>query len=252
MLLSHLHQFIFLKPRKTAGTSIEILLSSFMGRDDVITPTNFYDELARLEYNATPRNFIATKPIEPITLERLRQISSAQAFTDFLNNNEEKYWRFYDHMAAAVVKSRVPPIVWDNYFKISMTRHPYEVIVSGAYYYQSNRILAGENISHSQLLSFIDQILDNTVITPYTIPNYSIYSINDKIVANHIIRHEHLEEDTQSLFMKLGLHTDKAIPRLKTQFRQDRRPAHEILSVEQKKRIYDLNRLEFEAFGYQP
>lgn len=231
---------------------MEILLSAFLDSNDIITPTNFHDEFTRLEYNATPRNFTGTKPIEPITAELLKKIPNSQAFNDFLNNNEQKYWRFYDHMAANVVRNRVPPIVWDNYYKISMTRHPYEVIVSGAYFYLGKRVLAGETISHSELLSVIDQILDDPTISSYTVPNYGIYSIDNKIVASHMIRHERLEEDTHALLAKLNLKTDLPIPRLKTQFRQDKRPAHEILSDEQKRRIYDINRFEFEAFGYQP
>jgi hypothetical protein len=38
MIISHEHKFIFVKTRKTAGTSIEIALSKFCGPDDVICP----------------------------------------------------------------------------------------------------------------------------------------------------------------------------------------------------------------------
>ena len=38
MLISHRHKFIFLKTQKTAGTSLEIALSAFLSKQDVITP----------------------------------------------------------------------------------------------------------------------------------------------------------------------------------------------------------------------
>ena len=37
MIASHQHRFIFLKTRKTAGTSVEIALSKVCGPDDIIT-----------------------------------------------------------------------------------------------------------------------------------------------------------------------------------------------------------------------
>ena len=36
MIISHKHQFIFIKTVKTAGTSIEVLLDSICGPDDVV------------------------------------------------------------------------------------------------------------------------------------------------------------------------------------------------------------------------
>ena len=38
MIISHKYKYIFFKTSKTAGTSIEISLSRFCGKDDVITP----------------------------------------------------------------------------------------------------------------------------------------------------------------------------------------------------------------------
>jgi hypothetical protein len=48
MIISHEHKFIFLKTKKTAGTSIELAVSQLCGPDDVITPLAMADEVLRL------------------------------------------------------------------------------------------------------------------------------------------------------------------------------------------------------------
>jgi hypothetical protein len=59
LIISHRHRFIFLKTRKTAGTSVEIALSRFCGPDDVIRRSPG-DEALRRELGypapATPRS----------------------------------------------------------------------------------------------------------------------------------------------------------------------------------------------------
>ena len=47
MIVSHEHRFIFLKTKKTAGTSLELALSQLCGPDDVITPVAETDEALR-------------------------------------------------------------------------------------------------------------------------------------------------------------------------------------------------------------
>ena len=59
MIISHDYKFIFLKNRKTAGTSIEIALSKFCGPNDVITPISPEDEATRKELGYRgPQNYL--------------------------------------------------------------------------------------------------------------------------------------------------------------------------------------------------
>ena len=50
VIASHQHRFIFLKTRKTAGTSVEIALSKVCGPDDIITEISPEDQAAWLGY----------------------------------------------------------------------------------------------------------------------------------------------------------------------------------------------------------
>jgi len=45
VIISHEHKFIFLKTKKTAGTSIELALSQLCGPDDIIAPITEGDEV---------------------------------------------------------------------------------------------------------------------------------------------------------------------------------------------------------------
>ena len=48
MIVSHEHKFIFLKTKKSGGTSIELALTELCGSDDVITPLTEIDEAKRV------------------------------------------------------------------------------------------------------------------------------------------------------------------------------------------------------------
>lgn len=57
MIISHRYRFIFLKTRKTGGTSVEIALSPFCSADDIITPIAPPDEALRASLGYPgPRN----------------------------------------------------------------------------------------------------------------------------------------------------------------------------------------------------
>ena len=47
MILSHKYKYIFIKSFKTASTSLEIALSRFCDKEDIITPIKNEDEIIR-------------------------------------------------------------------------------------------------------------------------------------------------------------------------------------------------------------
>lgn len=90
MIISHRHRFVFIKTMKTAGTSIEVLLSQLCGEDDVVTP------FGRPEAKHRPRNFQG----------------------------------FYNHMSAAEVRAAIGPELWNSYFTFCFERNPWDKAVS--------------------------------------------------------------------------------------------------------------------------
>ena len=134
MIVSHRHKFIFIKSRKTAGTSVEIALSRFCGDEDIVTP------------------------IRPETTEELEKMGfkgaqnyrlSPLQFTvhDWRERLRGKRPAFRDHLPAASIKKVLGDKVWNSYFKFSIERNPYDKAVSRYYWSaQTNRHCLRERV----------------------------------------------------------------------------------------------------------
>ncbi|MGB0723459.1 MAG: hypothetical protein ACPGU7_13795 [Gammaproteobacteria bacterium] len=90
MVISHRYRFIFVKTRKTAGTSIEVFLSGVCGAEDVFTPI-----------------------MPPVPGHRSRNDGG-----------------FRNHMGVAALRDRVDPEVWDGYLSFCVERNPWDKTLS--------------------------------------------------------------------------------------------------------------------------
>mgnify|MGYP003660132924 CR=1 FL=1 len=97
MIISHKHKFIFIHPPKCAGTSIEVSLASVCADDDIIGP---------------------------VTLEGLPD--------DYKHPNtfEETSGGIYNAMLAKEIKNYVGSDCWNEYFKFSVMRNPWDRSIS--------------------------------------------------------------------------------------------------------------------------
>ena len=214
MIASYSHNFIFLKTRKVGGTSLEIVLSSWCRDRDICSPVLPEDEELRQQMGGSARNF----------------------------SDAEGKVRFYHHMPAGEVKAELPDL-WSQAFKFSVDRHPYEKVVSRAWWNIGRR----NGNPDAELGPEIEK-----AIRRRSYLNHSIYMIDGRLAVDELWPYEQMWERLRELAGRLGLPAPVEQPRAKAQYRRDRTPAREALSVEQRERIYRDARVEFDLLGYEP
>jgi len=212
MIASYSHDFIFIKTRKTSGTSAEIVMSSWCGGRDVCTPISTEDEVIRREYGGAP-----------------------------MNHKYLGLTRFYNHMPAWKVRKRLPDL-WPRAFKFSVDRHPYEKAVSLAAYHLGRR---GE-YGIGDLRREVDRTIDRK-----TYLNAPLYMIDGKISLDKLLKFNDfwpwLREFAEERKLPIA-----GIPKAKSRFGagNDIYRSFE-LSQEQKRKIRDGASLEFDIFGWE-
>ncbi len=241
MIVSHKHKFIFLKTRKTAGTSLEIALSKFCGPDDILTPIDF-DEAMRLELTGKrPQNY--AKPLSRHSAGQFMRYLQTGARTPI----------YSEHMTAVDARKQLGDKIWNGYFKFTIVRNPFDRMLSRYFWSMKARPQHRQDWG----IETIDQFLRYRA--EYVNENWLIYSQGDRIVVDDTVRFEQFEADLARISERIGLdhniYDDMKGIRAKSDFRPAKdaaeRPA-ERLGPAQASIIGQLCIKEIEAFGYAP
>ena len=226
MLISHKYKFIFIKTRKTAGTSIEVYLSQFMGDDDIVTPISPSSE------RHTPKNYRGFfNPFgEPY------RWGWSHMFQRFL-----KCECFFNHMSASQVKSRVAPEVWEEYFKFTVERNPWDKTLS--HYHMINQRDFGGALE-----------LDAYLEAGSYCSDYSMYTDerSGELLVDRVLSFETLDHELGDVFQQLGIPYEGHLNVMeKSNYRTDKRNYHDIYTEAQIRRVGDIFRWEIEHFDYR-
>jgi len=228
VIVCHEHKFIFLKTRKTAGTSAEMLLSSFCGESDVITQFGVVDEKKRRDMGirASQNFYVPYRKFSPWDWARLC-IKFRRAY-------------MWEHMPAELVSQRLDKDVWNSYLKFGIERNPWDKAIS-LYYWRTHEMNPRPSIS--DFLRTVDRT---------TLSNYGIYSIRGEIVVDRILQFARLEEELTSVASDLGISDDQLVlPKAKTGYRRSKRSYRELLCDEDRQLIASVCSREIEKFGYE-
>ncbi|MFB7763637.1 hypothetical protein [Streptomyces xiamenensis] len=191
MIVLHGPKLIFVRTRKTAGTSVEIALSRHAGPTDIITSLSPRDEALRAQYGGRPPQ----NHLHP----------GAPATPDPVAPGPGPGVRWYNHMPAAHIKEALGD-TWQNYLTVCLERSPYEKVVS--LYYHRHRAEPRPGIEE-----FIDSGEFRDAL------NWPLYTGADgEVLVDVVIRHEQLAEGLGSLCRRVGL-PPLELPRAKSQFR---------------------------------
>ena len=186
MIVLHEPRIIFLKSRKTAGSSLEIALSAFAQSGDVITPidANDGDDHVRekLGYSG------------PINYKKSAgEIFARPTFRDLRKKLKGKeVVKYHNHCSASRARFHLGKKRWEHMTKVSIVRNPWDYIVSS--YYWGNR-------GQDQIPDFQSWCLENKRLMNR---NHRQYFIGDRCVIDRFIRYENLREDLVSLEEEFG------------------------------------------------
>lgn len=207
MILSILHNYIYIRTKKTGSSTIEAVLKRELGPDDVAVGTRFR----------------ALKPLMKPGAQLPERGSHAPT-----------------HVGIAEVQPILREEFWQNAFKFTSERHPYEKAVSLAHMRWARMGQEGRDFA---------AVLDKTV-RQGLYAGFPLYSIDGRPVVDEFIRLETLEADLRRIGRRIGVPIPDSLPKVRSEYRSDRRPAREVLSDKQKEIVWEHCSQEFELFGY--
>lgn len=223
MIVSHKYRFIFLKTRKTAGTSIEVALSKIAGGDAIVTPVH------PPEAGHEPRNYGAPPRADGHPPLNLRQLARRAE----VNPECCSEVPYMSHMRSCLVRAKLGREVWDSYFKFCFERNPWEKVAS--IYGWRTRNLESPVPFHEWLFS-----------APRVTSDWPIYSVDDECVVDAVGRYERLNQDLEVFLERAGVPSRELdLPSAKSGFR--RRVWYPPNCVSHIERVFHR---EIDLFGY--
>jgi hypothetical protein len=223
VIISHRHRFVFVKTRKTAGTSIEVFLARFAGPDAVVTP------ISPQVPGHTPRNYVALdNPIRNVMLHaRQRRLAGDAA-------NRSAYW---NHMHASSIRKRVGRRRWNSYFTFCFERNPWDKVVS-RYYFATGRGEFGGTFRDFVMRGQFESDFDH-------------YSLDGHTVGVDFVgQYQALHEDLRSVLDRLGIDSPVELTREKGNYRPRDATVEALFDDEMSARVQRFYAREIRAFGY--
>lgn len=224
MIVSHSRKFIFIKSAKTAGTSLEAALSNYCGGDDVVTPLGDYS---------------------------VNRDETGQWVHQAMNPGD-----FQQHDWGITIRDKVGPEIWNNYFKFSIARNPWDRVVSlFTWKARNDPALRPQKHFYHRLGIPFDELQETRKLFSEFVKgdwktNDRFYIIDGELCVDFIIRYEHLTDDFQEVCGKIGVPRIE-LPRLKVGFRPGQYHYSQYYDQESKEIIAERHQHDLRLFGYQ-
>ena len=207
MIISHKYKFIFIKTRKTAGTTIEYNISKYLGKNDIIPPSNQSVYLSQ--------NFIYDTKISKF----LKKVKLNKISRTFEN-------KFSEHEHAFDLKKKINRNFFDSYFKFCVEREPVDKCIS--YYFMRKNSSTSTTIKQNMTW-------DDFVQKKRFPVDSNMYSYGNKLLVDKIIKYENLENELTAILKDRGINNFK----IEKSVNNSSRGVDPEVTLKQKKIIYD-------------
>lgn len=177
MLISHSHKFIFVKTKKTAGSTIESIIvdNCFNYQTDICTGSDI---------DGTPRvNYDGQKKV------------SGEA------RGGHKAWHH--------IQNYVTPVEWSNYYKFTVERNPWDKVVSEFYWRLANSpdVFNYDNDKDNFKFYLNHKLGEKGYRAPV---DWNLYAKDNKVVVDEVIEYSALADQLCNMFNdKLGIDLSK-------------------------------------------
>lgn len=237
MLISHRKKFIFTKTKKTAGTSVESVFEPFC------MPEGTWAQMHYAPEQVSPDGVIGYRGP---------------------GGRSSEWW---NHMSAELIRTKVGEAIWDDYFKFTVIRNPFDKLVSGFHMIEANRLEAGfgQGLKRSvkRLTGHalpIDLIVGETPVERFRswilaggmIEDRCNYMINDEVCVDYFIRFEALEDGLREVFMRIDEDPSfSSLPNFKSNFRKSKIPTSDYYDDETEAIVRQRFAWELDFFNYE-
>lgn len=223
MIISHTRKFIFIKSAKTAGTSIEAALSNYCNDDDIVTP------LGNFAFNRSKNG------------QRIHRAMNAGDYQQ--------------HAWGITIKDKVGTEIWNDYFKFSIVRNPWDRVVSLFTWKSRNDLaLKPRKRFHHRLGFPFDEFgqtkkLFSDFVKGEWETNGRFYIIDGELCVDFVIHYENLVDDLKEVCKRIGI-KEIDLPHLKSGFRKGNHYS-QYYDDESKAIVADRHKNDIHLFGYK-
>ena len=189
-LVSHRHQFLFLKTKKTGGTSFEMLLEPYCAPEG-------HEVVHRTTGLVSDEGAVGVR----VGRKRIAHLREAGALPMSGNRTADgKPIAYFSHMPAQKVRAAVGDDVWDRYFRVTSVRNPFTRPLSLYHHKVKNRrIVAAPDFANIRS-DFSDFVLGDAFDN-----DYEITHIGRRPVYHDAFRLENRAADIVRLGERLGI-----------------------------------------------
>ncbi len=252
MILSHRHRLIVLHCRKAAGSSICVSLARLLGPAD-LQLSAIVDTLGqgipltrrvrREAWRHNPAALALASGLGPRMRARALGRAIDHAYRPLLGRKPP-------HAPARMVAAAFPR-EWSSYRKLAVVRNPWDKTVSD-YFWRIQRLRRPPSFSsYVQALAAGDDL--GGVVPLAFHDNWPMFTIDNQVVADSIVRFEALPSDLASALQLLAVDWDGWLPRSKAGHRPaaDRSDYRSHYSPDLERLVGRLYRAEIEQFNYR-
>lgn len=241
-LVSHARQFVFLKTKKTGGSSLEMMLEPYCappGHPVVHETTGLVSEYGVVGVRVLPE-----------VIQQLKDEGRMPHAVARRRDQSEYRINWFSHMPAAKVRRAIGPETFDRYLRLTAVRNPFTRAVSLFYYWMSIGKLEpnlGLTDTRAAFREFVlGDAFDNDLVVTH---------IQDKPVFHDAFRLERRDEDIPRIGERLGLPLDASqLPHVKRRDRSGEAGVPDIELFDQS--VVDAIRRKsawiFDNFDYTP